>query len=276
MMVSPGSSRSASACTVSSVMWPAGTITHTTRGAGSAATRASSEAPAIAPSPASRSIAAGSTSLTTTSWPSRINRRVRLAPIRPSPTIPIFMRPSLSSTQHARPWRRAAYAEVMPQDYVPATADALVIFGVTGDLAHKMTFRALYRLERRDLLTGPVIGGAREDWSSDRLRTEMEAAIVASGESVEREVMDRLKKRVTCVSGDYTEADTYVRLKAALSSSKAPVFYLEIPPALFGQVVSNLAEQDLTKNARVVVEKPFGHDLASAQQLSHDLRRVLD
>jgi glucose-6-phosphate 1-dehydrogenase len=157
----------------------------------------------------------------------------------------------------------------------PRTADALVIFGVSGDLAHKMTFRALYRLERRELLTGPVIGVARRDWSHETLRDEVRDAVKRAGEDVDEAVMARLAARLRSVSGDYTDPETYRLLAEELKGKTDPLFYLEIPPSLFAPVVESLFRHDLTKNARVVFEKPFGHDLASARALDAQLRTCL-
>ncbi|MEO6822393.1 MAG: glucose-6-phosphate dehydrogenase [Candidatus Nanopelagicales bacterium] len=159
-----------------------------------------------------------------------------------------------------------------------AQADALVAFGMTGDLARKMTFIALYKLERRGLLKCPVFGVAVEDWTDDDLRRRAEDAITAAigDEELDRAVLTRLQKRLSYVGGDFADAATFTRLAEALGSCRLPVFYLEIPPALFGPVVEGLAGAGLTKNARVVVEKPFGHDLASAQALNAELGKILD
>jgi glucose-6-phosphate 1-dehydrogenase len=160
----------------------------------------------------------------------------------------------------------------------PATkeADVLVIFGITGDLAKKMTFRALYRLERRRALNCPIIGVARDRWSPEALRDHARQAIVDSGEAIEESVFQRLDDRFTLVSGDYTDPAAYQRVAQAVEGRHAPVFYLEIPPSLFARVVQGLNGVGLTKNARVVVEKPFGHDLDSARALNADLRQVLE
>ncbi len=157
-----------------------------------------------------------------------------------------------------------------------AEADVLVVFGITGDLAKKMTFRSLYRLEKRRMLVCPIIGVARDNWSPDTLRERARKAIVDSGEHVDEEVFGRLSARFTMVSGDYDDAATYERLAAAMADRRRPVFYLEIPPTLFGRVVEGLAAAGLTSQARVVVEKPFGHDLPSARALNAELRKLLD
>jgi glucose-6-phosphate 1-dehydrogenase len=156
-------------------------------------------------------------------------------------------------------------------------ADALVIFGITGDLARKMTFRALYRLELRKRLDLPIIGvGRRADWGHDTLRTRARESIEETVEDFDRDVFDRLAKRLRFVAGDYTDAETYEKLGKELGDAGQPVFYLEIPPSLFSTVVHKLGEAGLTDSARVVVEKPFGHDLESAKELGVALREVLD
>jgi glucose-6-phosphate 1-dehydrogenase len=155
-------------------------------------------------------------------------------------------------------------------------ADVLVIFGITGDLAKKMTFRSLYRLERRRLLNCPIVGVARDDWSVAALRDHARQAIEGSGETIDEDVFARFAKRLSMVSGDFADAKTYERLAKAIEGAHTPVFYLEIPPSLFGRVVEGLAHANLTPRARVVVEKPFGNDLSSARALNDQLRSVLE
>jgi len=155
--------------------------------------------------------------------------------------------------------------------------DALVIFGITGDLARRMTLRALYRLEARGKLDCPIIGVAAENWTLKRLIEHADEAIAASGEHVDPAIFKRLADRLSYVCGDFGEAQTFARVKAALGSAKRPVYYLEIPPSLFATVVAGLAGADaLPASARVVVEKPFGHDLASARELAAELHEHLD
>ncbi|HEX4558596.1 MAG TPA: glucose-6-phosphate dehydrogenase [Mycobacterium sp.] len=160
----------------------------------------------------------------------------------------------------------------------PATthADVLVIFGITGDLAKKMTFRSLYRLERRGLLDCPIVGVARDEWSVAALHDHARAAIEEGGESIDEDVFARFAQRLSMVSGDFADAKTYERVATAIDGKHTPVFYLEIPPSLFGGVVEGLAHANLTSRARVVVEKPFGHDLESARALNEQLRSVLE
>ena len=155
-------------------------------------------------------------------------------------------------------------------------ADHLVIFGITGDLAKVMTFRSLYRLEQRGLLDCPILGVAVDDWSIDQLVERARESIVGTGEELDEDVFQRLAKRFSYVAGDFADDATYGRVAAAIDSATLPVFYLEIPPFLFGRVVKGLADAGLTKNARVVVEKPFGHDLESARALADELHAYID
>ena len=155
----------------------------------------------------------------------------------------------------------------------PSAADTFVAFGITGDLAKQMTFVSLYRLEQRGLLRCPIVGVAADDWTVARLRTHMRDSIRARGERIDRAVFDRLTARLAYVRGDFADPGTYERLAAAMKGARRPVFYLETPPSLFATVVAGLAHAGLTTNARVVIEKPFGHDLASAKELAAELHR---
>ncbi len=155
-------------------------------------------------------------------------------------------------------------------------ADVLVIFGITGDLARVMTFRALYRLEARGLLTCPIVGVAVDDWTIEQLVDHARAAIVAAGEAIDEAIFARLATRLSYVVGDFGNPSTYTAVGAALGAAVLPVFYLEVPPSLFGTVVEGLGGAGLTTHARVLVEKPFGHDLASAQALNDRLQAVID
>jgi glucose-6-phosphate 1-dehydrogenase len=155
-------------------------------------------------------------------------------------------------------------------------ADVFVAFGITGDLAKVMTFRSLYRLERRNLLDCPIVGVAVDDWTADELRDHARQAIIDCGETLDEEVFARFAARLSYVSGDFGDPATYKRVAGAISAAQSPVFYLEIPPFLFGTVIKGLSDAGLTKNARVVVEKPFGHDLASARELNEEVHQYLD
>jgi glucose-6-phosphate 1-dehydrogenase len=156
------------------------------------------------------------------------------------------------------------------------SADVLVIFGITGDLAKVMTFRSLYRLEARTLLDCPIVGVAVEDWTVDDLRERARESLEADGETIDEQAFERFANRLSYISGDFTDDGTYKQVGDAIGDARTPVFYLEIPPSLFGTVIKGLAEAGLTKTARVVVEKPFGHDLASAQALNDEIHTYLD
>lgn len=152
--------------------------------------------------------------------------------------------------------------------------DVLVVFGATGDLAHKKIFPALYQLQKRGLLDVPVVGVARSDWDDDGLRHYARTAVEAVGEPIDEAAFSRLAGRLSMVAGDYTDSAVYSRLKSQLPTAEHPVFYLAIPPALFGTVVHGLADAGLSDGARVVVEKPFGRDPDSARALNDTLHKV--
>jgi glucose-6-phosphate 1-dehydrogenase len=158
----------------------------------------------------------------------------------------------------------------------PAPADVFVVFGITGDLAKVMTFRSLYRLEARGLLDCPIVGVAVDDWTREQLVERARDSIVGTGEQLDPDVFDRFAARLSYVQGDFADAGTYARVGKAIEGASAPVFYLEIPPFLFGAVVKGLADAGLTASARVVVEKPFGHDRDSARELAEELHQSID
>ncbi|HKF81516.1 MAG TPA: glucose-6-phosphate dehydrogenase [Solirubrobacterales bacterium] len=154
-------------------------------------------------------------------------------------------------------------------------ADVLAIFGISGDLAKKMTFRALYHLEERRKLDCPIVGVAIDEWDDEQLRRHARDAIGATVAEPDEDVFSRLAARLSYVQGDYGDPDTFTRVGKALGEAKRPVFYLEIPPSLFATVVQGLGGEGLTENAHVVIEKPFGHDLESARKLNSELCSVL-
>ena len=156
------------------------------------------------------------------------------------------------------------------------TCDVFVIFGITGDLAKVMTFRSLYRLEQRKLLDCPIVGVAVDDWTHEQLVDRARTSIVATGEQLDEKVFARLAKRMSYVSGDFADDATYARVAKATAGKQQPVFYLEVPPSLFAMVIKGLSGAGLTKTARVVVEKPFGHDTQSATALAADIHQYLD
>ena len=161
-------------------------------------------------------------------------------------------------------------------DADPQPADVLVIFGITGDLAKVMTFHSLYRLEQRGLLDCPIVGVAFDDWTLEQLVQRARDSIVGTGEKLDEEVFTRFAKRLSYHHGDFTDDATYAEVAEAIEGAKTPVFYLEVPPSLFGTVVGGLAKAGVTANARVVVEKPFGHDQASARALADELHQYID
>jgi glucose-6-phosphate 1-dehydrogenase len=158
----------------------------------------------------------------------------------------------------------------------PKPADVLVVFGITGDLAKVMTFHSLYRLEARGLLDCPIVGVAVDDWNDDQLKQRARDSIEGTGEKLDEKIFDRFAERLSYVSGDFSDDSTYERVGQAISGASTPVFYLEIPPFLFGGVVKGLAQAGLTEGARVVVEKPFGHDLESARALADEIHTYID
>jgi glucose-6-phosphate 1-dehydrogenase len=161
------------------------------------------------------------------------------------------------------------------RDNSEKAADVLAIFGISGDLAKKMTFRALYRMEAAGKLDVPIVGVAIDDWDDEKLREHAHEAIGNTVGSPDEDVFDRLAERLSYVQGDYGDADTFSRVGKALGDAKRPVFYLEIPPSLFATVVQGLGKAGLAENGHVVIEKPFGHDLESARKLNEELAEVL-
>jgi glucose-6-phosphate 1-dehydrogenase len=153
--------------------------------------------------------------------------------------------------------------------------EVLVIFGITGDLAKKMTLMSLYRLERRGALDVRIIGVARDSWNYEDLCRHVREAVRASIDDVDEEVLDRLEKRMSYITGDYGEAGTFTKLAKEMGDHEYAVFYLEIPPSLFAPVVQQLGNAGLTERARVVLEKPFGDSLESARDLQRQLLEVL-
>ena len=153
-------------------------------------------------------------------------------------------------------------------------ADALVIFGVTGDLAHKMIFPALYAMARRGVLKVPVVGVAAPKWSLGQLHKQATDSIRQAGEIDDRNALADLLSLLHYVGGDYNDPSTFEALKQALGDARRPAHYLAIPPALFATVIKGLGAAGRADQARVIVEKPFGRDLASARELNGIARSV--
>jgi glucose-6-phosphate 1-dehydrogenase len=152
-------------------------------------------------------------------------------------------------------------------------ADAIVFFGVTGDLAYKQIFPALQAMIRRGHLDTPIIGVAGRPWSIDQLRARVHDSLEQHG-GVDQAAFAKLCSLLQYVSGDYRDAATFATLRQALGSAAHPLYYLAIPPSLFGPVVDGLGQSGCATGARVVLEKPFGRDLASAQNLNQILHAV--
>jgi glucose-6-phosphate 1-dehydrogenase len=148
-----------------------------------------------------------------------------------------------------------------------AASDALVIFGFSGDLASKKIFPALYAMVKKGELTVPVIGVASTKWSAEQLHRRVRESVEREGGIDDKGAFDRLVALLHYVSGDYQDPATFAGLKAALAGSQRPAYYLAIPPSLFGAVIQSLGSAGIAGNARLIVEKPFGRDLASAIEL---------
>jgi len=158
----------------------------------------------------------------------------------------------------------------------PARSDALVFFGATGDLAYKKIFPALHAMARRGHLDMPVIGVARSGWTLERLQARTRASIEEHGGGVDAAAFAELSARLRLVGGDYEDAATFAALREELGDAKHPVHYLAIAPSMFATVVEGLHQSGCARDARVILEKPFGRDLPSAQALNKTLHTVFD
>ena len=159
---------------------------------------------------------------------------------------------------------------------VQPEADALVLFGATGDLAKRKLFPALYHLERTGVLKVPVIGVARSDWTDESFREHARESIIQTEQHADSAVIDPLKARMDLIQGDYADPATWDELRNTLDrhGSKNAVYYMAIPPSMFPEVARRLASVGLNERGRIVVEKPFGRDLASACELNQTLGTV--
>jgi glucose-6-phosphate 1-dehydrogenase len=153
-----------------------------------------------------------------------------------------------------------------------STTDALLIFGATGDLAYRKIFPSLQAMARRGRLDVPVIAVARSAWTRERLIERAKASVTENG-GLDEAAFARLTERLRYVAVDYEDPQTFARLKSEMGDAKRPAFYLAIPPSVFPTVIENLSRVGCTQDARVIVEKPFGRDLASAHTLNETLRR---
>jgi glucose-6-phosphate 1-dehydrogenase len=154
------------------------------------------------------------------------------------------------------------------------SSDALVFFGATGDLAHKKIFPALQAMVKRGSLNVPVIGVAKAGWSLDQLRTRARDSLETHGGGVDGPAFDKLSSLLRYVDGDYRDPATFTLLRRALGAAERPLHYLAIPQSLFSTVVEQLGRSGCARGGRVVAEKPFGHDLASARALNRSLLAV--
>ena len=155
-------------------------------------------------------------------------------------------------------------------------SDVLVLFGATGDLAHKKLFDTIQALYRRGVLEGPVIGVAKSGMTREQLIERAREGINTFGRGVDEAAFKMFSDGFQYVDGDYGDPSTFENLKTAMGGAQRPIHYLAIPPVLFGVVTKGLKAAQCLENARVVVEKPFGHDLASAEALNQILHEVLD
>jgi glucose-6-phosphate 1-dehydrogenase len=155
-------------------------------------------------------------------------------------------------------------------------ADVLVLYGITGDLAKKMLLPALYRLTERGMLKVPVVGVAYSDFDDEALRAHARQSVIEAGYTIEEKVFKKFAAGLSIVTGDFTDSAIYEKIGEAVQGKGFAVHYLAIPPSLFDKVAAGLAQAGLNKNARLVVEKPFGHDLASARQLEAVLELYFD
>ena len=157
-----------------------------------------------------------------------------------------------------------------------ARADALVFFGITGDLAYKKIFPALYAIARRGRLDVPVVGVARSPWTLEDLRARARKSVEEHLPGFDREALQRLERQLRYVPGEYADESTYAHLCEALSGATRPIHYLAVPPSFFPTVIEGIGRSGCASGARLVVEKPFGRDLASARALNTAIHAVFD
>jgi glucose-6-phosphate 1-dehydrogenase len=162
---------------------------------------------------------------------------------------------------------------LQPKSSERPRSDTLVMFGASGDLARKKLFPALYRLAKRGLLNIPVTGVAIDDWTDDDLRRRAEESIRDTGEEWDQDSFDSLTSSMHYIAGDYADTETFARLRSVLGHPERPIFHLAIPPSMFATVAGGIAGVGLNQGARLIVEKPFGRDLASAVQLNEVLHQ---
>src|SRR5216683_5607283 len=208
--------------------------------------------------------------------------RRRFLPRRSTSVSPRAAR-RISRTNYYRPcvfssvdtWRNPPVNKESEITMSETHSDALVFFGATGDLAYKKIFPALQAMVKRGHLSVPVIGVAKSGWTTDQLRARARDSLEKHG-GVDPAAFDKLCGLLRYVDGDYKDPSTFQAIRKLLGSAQRPAHYLAIPPILFGVVVEQLAKSGCTKGARVIIEKPFGHDLASAQELNRILLATFD
>jgi glucose-6-phosphate 1-dehydrogenase len=155
-------------------------------------------------------------------------------------------------------------------------ADAIVLFGVNGDLAYRKIFPALYRLKLRNRLTVPVVGVGRAGWNATQLQARVRESVATLVKNHDSAALEALAQDVRYVDGDYKDLATFTALRRALSGARHPLFYLAIPPSMFPTVLNGLGQSGCSAGGRVIVEKPFGRDVDSARELNTVLRRFFD
>ncbi len=170
----------------------------------------------------------------------------------------------------------AAYPDspLLVHNGAPAHSDAFVFFGATGDLAYKKIFPALQSMIQRRQLDMPIIGVARDEMTLEQLQNRAKESLTKSPGGLDEAAFTRLCQLLRYVSGDYAQKQTFEKLRTELGDAKRPIHYLAIPPSFFGRVIQGLKESGCDKNARLIVEKPFGRDLQTARQLNAELHGV--
>jgi glucose-6-phosphate 1-dehydrogenase len=154
-----------------------------------------------------------------------------------------------------------------------ASSDALVVFGATGDLAYKQIFPALYGLVRDEGLATPIVGVAKQGWTLDQLKSRARASIQEHVQDIDADALDRLINQLRYVDGDYNDQATFAALRGELHDAKRPLHYLAIPPSLFSTVAAGLSQSGCANDAKLVIEKPFGHNRETARELGEILAK---
>ena len=157
---------------------------------------------------------------------------------------------------------------------MPQVSDAFVFFGATGDLAYKKIFPALQSMIKDGALDAPIIGVAKSGWTVEQLKERARDSVTKYGGGVDPEAFPKLCELLSYIDGDYKDDQTYIALRAKLGNAELPTHYLAIPPSMFPVVVKGLASSSCAKNARVILEKPFGRDLVSARKLNDILHQA--